>query len=121
MSGAVVSLSGAGFQPDEPISIYWDWQNASHPGTLMASTFADETGAFISAGFSATGAPGPHVVAGVGQLSQAPFWLTYTVLPALTLTPFLGAIGQSICVTGTGYASGTVINATGHLSRRAGA
>ena len=53
--------------------------------------------------FIVSGTAGTYLVAGVGRFSGAYDWFSFTVLPALTLSPPLGSAGSSVIVSGRGY------------------
>ena len=102
-AGTLVSMSGVGYLPNEPITIYAGFTSLASPGTPVATVFANVTGAFAWAAFDIPGPSGQTKVAGVGQSSGAYFWFVFTVAPSLTITPFVGPPGQALVASGTGY------------------
>ena len=102
-SGTAISLSGSGFQPGEPISVYSYYSSTQHPGILQSTTTADSIGSFIWATAVLTGTPGQVEVAVVGALSHAVYFFYFTILPALEVSSVPGTVGTVLTTTGSGY------------------
>lgn len=102
-AGTELALTGAGFLPNEQVTIYFNWQNAQSPGQIAATTLADTSGAFAWAGMVVTDTPGTYKIAGVGAASGAFTYFTFTIVPSLSVTPFVGTPGQTLTVSGAGF------------------
>jgi hypothetical protein len=109
-AGAVASrdvVSGSGFAPNDIIAVTFDGNSVP----TSASCTTDAQGSFACA-FAVPPAPaGTHTVAASGSSTNAA-WATYpnsasasySVTPAISLTPSAGAVGSGAAVSGNGFA-----------------
>ena len=102
----MLTMSGAGFLPNEPVAIYWNWTSPSSPGTPVDTLSSDSTGAFVLAALRVSAAPGKYTVGALGGVSGAYYYVTFTVLPTLAVLPIIGVAGQPVTISGTGYLAG---------------
>ena len=105
--GALVTASGTGFTPNEPVTLQFYATGVVTPGTsgtALVTTTADSTGAFVATAFQVPALPGCVCnVGAVGQVSQGWTAAKFTVNPSLTVSPFIGAPGQAVTLSGAGY------------------
>jgi hypothetical protein len=113
-AGAVGSrdvVSGRGFAPNDIIAVTFDGNS------VPTSCTTDAKGTF-SCAFAVPAAPaGTHTVAASGSSTNAAFATipnsasaSYTVTPAISLSPSAGAAGSSAGVSGNGFAPyGTIV------------
>jgi hypothetical protein len=94
--------SGAGFAPNEPLSIYLNGVN----GTLLASTSADGSGNLPATNLTLPDMPaGNYLVLAEGGTSHITAGVTLSIVPALTSSVGIVKPSQSITVSAVGFAA----------------
>jgi hypothetical protein len=110
--GDKATVSGRGFAPNDIIALTFDGNSV--PTSTSCTT--DATGSF-SCAFAVPAAPaGTHTVAASGSSTNAAFATipnsasaSYTINPAISVSPSAGAAGSSTGVSGNGFAPNSTI------------
>jgi hypothetical protein len=95
--GAQITVTGSGFYPSSSVTIYFD-------STAVVTTTTTSSGTFSSVINIPSSYRGAHSVTandGYGASSA----ITFTILPKVTITPTLAAVGDQITISGTGFAA----------------
>ncbi len=102
--GDTVSISGQAFPASSSVSATYDGTSV----TISPATSTDGTGSFSGATFVVPASPAGAntvVVTAGGQTANA----TFTVTPKLTLSAVSGNVGDSVTISGTGFAASSAI------------
>ncbi|MDE1879917.1 MAG: PKD domain-containing protein [Euryarchaeota archaeon] len=103
-TGSVLLLTGAGFGASDAYTVTWTY------GTVCTGT-TGVTGAF-SCSFTVPATPAGSYTFSASDLSGATGSATFTVVPALSVSPTSGPVGTSLVFTGTGYAASSPTTVT---------
>ena len=102
--GTQITLSGSGFAPSAPVSVYWD-----AGATPVTTTTASTTGTLSGVTFNApAGAKGTHTVK-VQDTSSNQATTPFTISPKITLNPASGGYNDVITITFTGFAASSTL------------
>jgi len=99
-----IEVSGTAFNTGASVTIYFD-----NTIIVIDNAVTDSSGTFTTTTFAIPESySGSHTVKvrdGIGNYAEA----TLTVLQQITVTPALGAIGDTVTISGTGFAAGSAI------------
>ena len=101
--GDTVTVSGTGFNASLPVTIYFD---TTSRGTVTASA----SGTF--SGFTFTvpdSSRGPHTVKGTDATGYSPEVNNFNTLQKITVSPTSGSVGDTVMVSGTGFAASSAV------------
>lgn len=102
--GDSFNISGNGFTASATVTILFDDASA---GTVAATA----TGSFSSTAFTVPEAPrGSHNIKGqdTSSATSSPT-VSYTITPKITATPITGAVGDTVTLSGSGYAANSAV------------
>lgn len=100
--GTTVTITGAAASPGGSIYVYWD----NLGGAVINSTaYANGAGAYSVMATIPTAAGGLHYMIVKDVSTGGTVGTTFTITPTLTLDPTSGIVGDTVSVTGTGYAA----------------
>jgi hypothetical protein len=107
-ASTVLTLSAYGFGPGETVKFYWNDDAApilattTNPAGYIAPTTIT---------VPADAVPGAYPVTAIGQTTQISISNTFSVVaPGSSLTVSSGPVGESVGISGQGYAPGEAIN-----------
>lgn len=110
--GTSVTVSGVGYVPGETVSIYGGCKVAPCSGPLLAATSADTAGNISGVSITIPSAGvGTYPIAGQGAAATNPSFAfaNFTVTNvAITLNSSSGPVGQTVTVSGTGFANASL-------------
>ena len=108
--GTQITVTGSGFAPSTPVSIYWD--AGASPVTNVTSS---STGTISGLTFNAPpSAKGVHTVK-AQDTSNNSATVSFSTTPKIVLTPATGGYGDSITISYTGFTAGSTITTTSLL------
>ena len=100
--GAQVTVNGIGFKATSSVKLYFD---STHVGTATT----DASGILDSAAFTVPASSnGNHKITGKDTASTSPD-VTFKTLQRITITSSSGVIGDSVTISGTGFASNSMV------------
>jgi len=100
--GSTVTVSGSGFDASSSVTIYFDT-------TVVGTVTATATGTFSGATFTVPESyRGTHTVKG-SSASGDSTGVSFTTLQKITVTPTSGAAGDTVIISGTGFAASSGI------------
>jgi hypothetical protein len=105
-AGNQVTVSGNGFYPNSAITIYFDGVAQTPTSTVYSDYYGQFYGATITVPQTYGGA---HIIT-AGDYGGASLGATYSIIPKMTLSASTGAVGSSITVSGTGFASSSTLS-----------
>ncbi len=106
--GTEVDITGSGFSTSKSITIKYDTTDMTNE--LGGDTSTDSSGAFSSTFTVPESAKGSHTITVTVSSDKAT--AKFTVEPAMTIDPTSGSIGNSVKVTGTGFAKSKGVTIT---------
>jgi len=100
--GTTVTIIGAGASAGGSIYVYWD----NLGGAVLNSTaYATGAGAYSVMATIPTAGGGLHSIIVKDVSTGGTIGTTFIITPTLSLTPISGIVGDTVSVTGTGYAA----------------
>ena len=100
--GDTVTVSGSGFTASSTVTIYFD-------STSVDTVTTNSSGTFSSATFTVPDSHiGSHTVKGTDTSGDSPT-ITFTVSPKITVSPTSGAAGDTITISGSGFAANSTV------------
>jgi len=100
--GDTLTVSGSGFKASSTVTIYYD-------GGSVGTDTTNATGTFTGFTFTVPDSDkGTHTVKGKDTVGFSPT-VNFTVLPEITINPTSGAVGDTVTVSGTGFAANSDI------------
>ena len=100
--GDTVTVSGSGFGASSTVTIYFDSTSVDTVTTTSSGTFSSET-------FTVPESyKGNHTVKGTDTGGSSPD-VTFTVSLKITVTPASGAVGDTLTISGSGFAASSTI------------
>ena len=109
--GTQITVTGSGFAPSAPVSIYWD--TGASPVTSVTSS---STGTISGLTFNAPpSAKGIHTIKAQDTSSNSAT-ASFTTTPKIVLTPVTGGFGDSITISYTGFTASSAITSTSLIS-----
>ena len=101
--GTTVTVSGNGFQANSSVNILFDT-------TTVATTTASATGVIPNVTFIVpAGTKGAHTVKGVDSVGPSAT-RSFTITPKITVAPAEGGVGDTVVITGFGFADNDAID-----------
>ncbi len=101
--GTTVTVSGNGFQANSSVNILFD-------DAIVATTTASATGVITNFTFDVPASTrGAHTVKGVDSVGPSAT-RSFTVTPKITIDPVEGGVGDSVVITGSGFADNDAID-----------
>ncbi|HEY54873.1 MAG TPA: hypothetical protein G4N91_01140 [Dehalococcoidia bacterium] len=101
-----VTVTGSGFLTGQTMTIYFD--AAVIADTTPATITTGTTGAFTATFVVPASARGAHTVKAQGSLAESAT-AAFTTLPKIVVTPTSGGFGDTVTVTGTGFAASSTM------------
>jgi len=96
--GTTVTISGNGFQ-EGPVEIFFDT-------TKVADAVASAAGVISNVTFDVPeGTKGTHTIKGVDSVGPSAV-MNFTITPKITVAPAEGGVGDTVVITGSGFAAG---------------
>lgn len=103
--GDIFNISGLGFTAGSSVSVLFD-------GNVVGTITASSTGSFTSTSANSLNVPaaarGSHAISGQDTTGSSPT-VSYTVTPTLTASPITGAVGNTVTLSGSGFAASSAI------------
>jgi hypothetical protein len=103
--GDSITVSGSGFTASAPVTVYFDGT------TVWFTTTALTNGTFSVATTVPAGVRGTHSVLGYDASGYSPA-ASFIIYSKITVTPASGGVGDSISISGTGFAASQSIAIT---------
>lgn len=106
--GTTTTISGGGFLSNEPVNVYWDYQDASQVKVGQVVTASDGT---FSLNITVPSEPdlGTVAVAAIGGTSHFKTTTSIFEIQNIVLTPSSGPAGTTVHVKGGAFSSGEVV------------
>ncbi len=102
--GTVVTIVGAGYDPDSAVSVVW-------AGATVCTTTTNASGGFLCEYTLPATVAGPHVFSATdGEAATA--MATLVVVPSLGESVSSGPVGTTVTFTGMGFAAASEVNVT---------
>src|SRR6266702_3541054 len=111
-SNTKLRVQGSNY-PSESVNIYWDYQDVTHPGTLVGHSVSTNGAFTVSFLIPASPAPPPtkyYTIAGVGQTSSAVATTTFHLLPNLYALPRATGPGSPFTLIGQSFGENEKVN-----------
>jgi len=101
--GTTVTVNGNGFQANSSVDILFDT-------TTVATTTATATGVISNVTFDVpAGTKGTHTIKGVDSVGPSAT-INFTITPGITIIPVEGGVGDTVTITGSGFAANDSID-----------
>jgi hypothetical protein len=106
--GTSITVIGSNFKLGSTVTIFFDLDanGVVDPGESVGTATASSTGAFVTAVTAPTLPSGPKNVRATDGVNTASA-VTFTITPAISLSPSSGPAGATITVAGNGFAANT--------------
>jgi len=105
-AGDQVAVSGNGFYPNLAITIYFD----GVAQTPTSTVYSDYSGQFYSAIITVPQSYGGAHTITAGDYGGVSSGATYSIIPKMTLSASIGAVGSSITISGNGFAPSSTMS-----------